>query len=269
MAGKCMIDIVTHCYAGMLKQYAAMLNYQLSSLVLHRPERWDVRVTVCHTPDDTRTVQVVDYFTRRKELQVVPMLLAPRRLFRRSIGRNLAAMNTPADAVWFSDADHLYGEGCLDKLMPELCRVPIDTSMVWPKFIQIHKTHELGDTLIQKQLDLGPAVLDVSPDDFMDKHYDRAIGGVQIVSGDFAREFGYLRYSKRFQRPRKDDLPFGDFWDDIYYRRFCREMGFVRQVRLPNLFRIRHTATTYQGEENIRIGPVEGPQEDPVVEQQQ
>ena len=42
--------------------------------------------------------------------------LTPPQLFRRSIGRNQAALNSSADWVWFTDCDLYFGAGALDSL---------------------------------------------------------------------------------------------------------------------------------------------------------
>ena len=61
---------------------------------------------------------MLDYFGRME----VPGVswnwqpLAKEKLFRRSIGRNLAAKSTEADWIWFTDADIIFHENCLDTL---------------------------------------------------------------------------------------------------------------------------------------------------------
>jgi hypothetical protein len=111
--GKLELEIVSHCW-----RYGHFLTYQLSSLVNHRTDKFDITMTVFHVADDEKVTPVLDYFGR---MQVPGVTwnwhaLPKEQLFRRSIGRNLAAKNTTADWIWFTDADILFHEGCLDTL---------------------------------------------------------------------------------------------------------------------------------------------------------
>jgi len=169
-----------------------------------------------------------------------PIQVETRYLGRRSIGRNIAAKHSTADIVWFSDVDQVYYKGCLDRLA-EL-KWAEDTSMVFPKEIMIHRDWETGDQAAA--VVASPRLVDIDPAEFIPKRYGRAIGGVQIVRGDFARCFGYLPDSEKYQKPV--DGMFGDFRDDIVYRSFCKRKAKMRGVDLPGMFRIRHTQTTYQ-----------------------
>jgi hypothetical protein len=101
----------------------------------------------------------------------------------------------------------------------------------------IHKDHVTGDLVLsgQRPLHIG---------DFVPKHYTRAIGGVQIVRGEFAQKYGYLNSESKWQLP--NPKPFGDFKDDIAYRRMCGLFGKIRGVDLDGVLRIRHSTTTYQ-----------------------
>ncbi|MFO8005997.1 glycosyltransferase, partial [Thioalkalivibrio sp.] len=111
--GRLDIEIVSHCW-----NYAHLLVYQLSSLVRFPPRDLDVTMTVFYCPEDTETVQLLDFFSA----QSVPGVrwnwraLPRERLFRRSIGRNRAALETRADWVWFTDCDLLFREKTLDTL---------------------------------------------------------------------------------------------------------------------------------------------------------
>lgn len=239
------IEIVSHCYAVELPHYAAALNYQLSSLVLHNRTGSEHKAiaTVCFDSDDERTHRIVNHFIVREKLYINLLYLDVEELGRRCIGRNGAAKWSHADIVWFSDVDQVYRDGCLDKLaeMPW----PDGASMIYPRTIKIHRDHATGDVATGLVGD-EPRVLDVDPAEFIDKSYRTAIGGVQIVRGDFAREHGYLDGDADWQRPREDGKPFGDFRDDLAYRRFCKRHGEIVGVDLPGMFRIRHTRTTYQ-----------------------
>ncbi len=242
------IEIVSHCYAGRHKHYASALIYQLSSLVMHR---WECNVSACivMAEHDQRTEQVIQWFTRligfHFPLRIINLKLPE--LGRRSIGRNIAAKSTDADIVWFADVDQVYREGILDRL----CEMewPNDTAMIFPTHIKINKNYKLGD----KILDLGkPNLLDIDPNDFRTKRYWRAIGGVQIVKGDFARKYGYLDGQKKWQKPFHGPTEFDTCRCDRLYRLFCKKHGGNIGVDLPGMYRIRHTETTHHDLKRIK-----------------
>lgn len=239
------IEIVTHCYSGALPQFATFLRYQISSLLLHAPLT-QVQLTVCYTSSDVATRQAIAWGLQRSRglLDLLPIDMLPARLYRRSIGRNLAARATTADLVWFADVDHYFGAGCLDALARCWQGFVEKPLMVWPRWIQISRNHEVGD----RQWNEAPQgkLLDVRADEFIPKRYQRAIGGVQIVSGDYCRSIGYLAGHSKYQKPRDDDRPFGDFRDDVVFRKQISLAGRVEPIELPGLYRLRHSQTTYQ-----------------------
>lgn len=225
------ILLVTHCYATQLPHYAAFLRYQLESIAEHAQRT--ARVAVCFTPSDEATTGVIQEYLSRVDIKGYALQLDE--LGRRSIGRNRAAMDAGANIVWFTDVDYVFGSGCL-KALSEMYW---DTgwSMVYPHKIMIHKTHAIGDEYAKKHRPM-------SIDDFEFQHYNRAIGGVQIVRGDQAREHGYLNCQSKWQQPTTK--PFGDFRDDLAYRGECADRGQIHKIELPNLYRLRHSTTTYQ-----------------------
>lgn len=235
------IKIVTHVYARKLPQFAVFLRAQLSSLVLHPPKVPVVVDIHCCLEDDNLADVLFDF----KGLNIKVCLQPPNDLFRRSIGRNISALKSTEDIVWFTDVDYIFGEGCLDRLNEiwSLHSSGRYGDMVWPDTVLIHKDHETGDKFWQSNLETR-GVLDINPDDFIPMKYRSAFGGVQIVDGDFARRFGYLNHYKKWQAPRTDNKPFGDFRDDVKYRKFCEEKGCVFSISLPNLYRLRHTKVT-------------------------
>jgi hypothetical protein len=236
------VEIVTHCWAGRYEHYALALRYQLASLVLHRPEKCAVIVSVCRSPDDELTEKVLNWFDvfTDLDLQVFDFFLPE--LGRRAIGRNQVAMASKADIVWFTDCDHVFGSGCLDALA-ELSW-PSWAPMVFPSKIQIHRDHETGDrSLARAKVEDLPCVVS---EEFEPKRYKRAIGGVQIVRGDYAREHGFLNSSRRWQQAYQGDRGFDSCRCDKAYRRFITDRGeSIIPVGLPNLFRLRHTETTH------------------------
>ena len=242
------IHIVTHCYAAELPQFATFLRYQLSSLVLH-PPKIDYLIEVRYCPDDTATADVVNEFAVRLGLRIgLSPMQPPERLFRRAIGRNEAALSSHADLLWFTDCDYLFGPGCLDGLWAAWSGLEKFTSMLFPSQILTMKSHADGDQLVES---CPAGVVGVSADLFKVQNVHKAFGGLQIVPGSLARKHGYLNGSRRYQRPLAK--PFSNFHDDVAYRKVCLKNGPILPVNVPNLYRLRHTKTTYQGESN---GPV-------------
>jgi len=238
------VELVVHAWAEQFPHYASALTYLLSSLVIHRPSDVDVKVSLCCNPADSLVMDVAIYFAKKQGVELGVYAQDVSLLGRRCIGRNVAAKRTDADLVWFTDVDHVFGEGCIDTLV-NMGWLP-NVVMKYPNLIQIHKDHATGDMALEIA-NGSPCLLEVDPSAFVDKKYDRAIGGVQIVRGDFAHRHGYLDGDTTWQKARTDGKPFKDFRDDIAYREFCLERGVVEPIELPNLFRIRHSETTYQG----------------------
>jgi len=253
-----LIEVVSHCYAAELPQYAAFLVYQASSLVLHKSMNCDACLSVCvwgekeDADDPTISWSVAD----PNVAKVLPWMkrtlvehgigwsvcyLTRGEIGRRCVGRNRLALASEADVVWFADVDQVFRDGVLDRLVT--MEWPKGALMIYPREIMIHRDWKTGDERTSA-VDLDDLrLVDVDPAEFVPKRYNRAIGGVQIVRGDFAREHGYNR-DEKWQGPT--DRPFGDFRDDVAYRRFCSERGVVVGVDLPGMYRLRHTRTTYQ-----------------------
>ena len=243
------VHIITHCWAGDLPQYAQFLRYHISSLVLYKPKS-NVSVTICYTDEDAETSKVLREMMSHaaiNDLRLRVLNLSPAELGRRCIGRNYAALASVEDIVWFADVDMVFREGCLDNLYSWwISDRPRKTLMVYPNTIQIHRNHALGDKAVESARKSNLRWVDINPDDFVEKKYTRAIGGVQIVDGDFARSHGYLNGDSRWQQPRTDGKFFGDFRDDVAYRSFCSGFGNVLSISLPGVYRLRHSNTTYQ-----------------------
>jgi hypothetical protein len=220
------------------------LTWQLSSLCLHAPQDVAVTYTVFYCPEDKATEAVLRHFEvgcRKQDGSRVVVFrwwpLERRQLMRRAIGRNLAARSTQAQWVWFADADYLFGRGCLDALARALGNLPADCHLAFPRIIQASKSHEHGDRYIDrvKLPDQMADLLDVEPADFEPAVLNRAIGGIQIVRGDVARERGYLPDTE-WQHP-------ADTWqqtfEDPVFRQSMGTNG--TPVDIPNCYRIRHS----------------------------
>lgn len=242
-----LIEIVTHCYANQLPHYASALTYHLSSL--HKEQDiglpykdFDIQPTVCYSVADKKTSRVVDWFDHNTKLNIRHICQPPSRLGRRCIGRNIAAKESDADVVWFNDVDQCFCE-CLGNLF--CLDWPNNAVMIYPKDIMIHQDHQTGDKVLNEVKD-DPRIEDIELSLFVPKHYRKAIGGVQIVKGDFARKHGYLDNNPKWQNMKTEFNLFGDFRDDIAYRNYCLEYGDIVGVDLPGLYRMRHTKTSYQ-----------------------
>lgn len=233
------IEIVSHCYAMRLPHYAAALAYQLTSLWDWRKWGVDVTVLACVCEKDRKACDVLQWFRNETGLPICTLHLDEPDMSRRCIGRNHAAKTTTADIVWFADCDQAFLGGSLESLAG--MKWPEGASMIYPKEIMIHKDHETGDLALASD---RPGLRRVDESEFVSKAYDRAIGGVQIVRGEFARAHGYLDGIPKWQRPKAVVL--GDFKDDVAYRKFCLGHGSIVPVRLPGMHRIRHSRTSYQ-----------------------
>lgn len=231
--GKLKLEIVCHCW-----QYGHFLTYQLSSLVKYRTDKLDVTMTVFHAEGDENVARVLDYFGNID----VPGVtwnwrsLPKEKLFRRSIGRNLAAKETDADWIWLTDCDILFHEGCLDALADEL--QGRDDILVFPRV-------GLGTTLMPEDAEVlnkgreGPAILDIPLADFTPYGGPRskAKGPYQIMHGDVARACGYVEDLGLYQKP-------SDRWRKTYEDRAFRWIIGTQGVALdvPGACQIRHVA---------------------------
>ncbi len=105
------IGIASHCW-----HYSHLLAYQLSSLVRFPPPDIDLNMTVFYTPGDCKKLKLHDFFPY---IYILPAIwnwrgLSKNRLFRRAIGRNLAAPKTKADWVWPTHCGLMFRESCPD-----------------------------------------------------------------------------------------------------------------------------------------------------------
>lgn len=225
------IELVSHCF-----QYSTLLKHQLSSLVRFPPASSRVTMTVFYTSEDAKTAQLLEWFGRVEVANVVwnwqnqPAV----EVCHRSIGRNAAALATQADWVWFCDADHWFGAACWQAFhgIPKAKH-----ALVFPRLVNVHRTHELGDALIERTRDtVGLVSADVS--EFCPKKMNRAIGGVQIANGDVCRQKGYLPESERAQRPFASPI-----WvrtrEDVWFRTHWDTHGAAMDI--PEVYRIRHS----------------------------
>lgn len=195
--GRLHLHIVSHCW-----RYGHFLTYQLSSLVIHRTSRFDLTMTVYYSPEDEPTQEVLRFFGDI-ELPGITWDWQPmpkESLFRRGIGRNLAAKRSTADWIWFTDADVVFGEQCLESLA-ELLQ-DRDDVLVFPALTRATALLQEEDPVLRRGR-MGPALMDLPLQAFP---YclgpaERAMGPYQIVHGDVARAFGYCESIRVYQQP--------------------------------------------------------------------
>lgn len=239
------LEIVCHCYSEKIPDFASMLTAQLSSIVRHPPSTGAVIVTVVTSGTDRITSEVASAFAYRSDSKHLPqvtialMLLEPRLLFRRAIGRNMRARRTTADILWFADADYLCGPRTLDSILAVEC----DT--LWhPKQVLIHASHEEGDKLIERIIPGEDVEGDLGR--FVDHRVRYAIGGLQFVPGSVARSKGYLDQT-RWTKPVDPAGGFMDTAEDRVYRgSFERSVA----VEIPGLMRLRHSRSAFESAEH-------------------
>lgn len=235
--GRLSLEVVSHCW-----DYSHFLAYQLSSLVTFAPTRIDVTMTVFYCPEDEKTARLLAFFKQ----QHVPGIIwnwraLPRQeLFRRGIGRNLAALETRADWVWFTDCDLMFGDQCLDTLA-DLLQGRRD-ALVFPK------EERCTDLLTEdNQMLLAgakePRVLDIDTSVFRVRHPSKATGPLQIAHGDVCRAVGYCRNIGLYQQP-------SETWckahEDRAFRWLVRSEG--EPLSIAGVYRIRHiTKGRYTG----------------------
>lgn len=222
------LEVVSHCW-----KYSSMLAYQLSSLIKYPPSKLTVTMTVMYSEEDKMTVRLLD-FIGRHEVQNVRwnwVALESSELFRRGIGRNLAAKNTQADWVWFTDCDIVFHQGCLDSLAASL--QGRKEALVFPEkeytTPMLPKTSKL---FTESRLDY---LNEIDIDAFQVHSRDRAKGAYQIVHGDVARAIGYCDGLSIYQTP-------SDHWCKCYEDRAFRWLLGSKGVPLDvkGVYQIRH-----------------------------
>lgn len=228
-----MIEIVTSCW-----RYDRCLTYHLSALVLDPPTA-PVRATVYFTEEDDATVATLDYFAQRG-IPGVSLAFRPlprQSLMRRAIARDDAAKRTQADWLIFTDVDYLYSGTALREIQAELFGAD-DRKLYFTRNI-LSTSQEAGDALIAAVT--APGVYATDGASFEAATLPRAIGGSQIVSGQVAKEVGYLPGHKRFHKPH-------DTWRRTYEDKAWRQaiaanhqVYAARLTAASKVARIRHS----------------------------
>lgn len=237
--GRLHIQIVSHCW-----RYAHLLAYQLSSLVNDPPRDVRVTMTVFHAPEDHDTVRLLELFGRMEVPNVTWNWEArdKTRVFRRSIGRNEAALGSDADWIWFNDCDVILKDGCLDAL--GIALQGRRDALVYPSHEFVSPVYEPGDPVLEAARE--PRVVDIEPDSFVRRDYTRAVGAMQITHGDVARACGYCKDIGVFQQPTDR---FAKAREDRAFRWLLGTSGVPLEV--PGVYRIRHQAKGRYHEKGI------------------
>lgn len=235
------LRIVVHAYAKRCEQYALFLRFQLSSMVLYPPT---IPVKYIVYGDKTDGL-VQSAFEEFEDLSTGNTVFEYRPidksfLFRRSVARNEAALECEEDLIWFGDVDYFYGEHCLDQLVLKYSLLPEKDkiSLIWPNSSYIHKNHEIGDAMIREYRHIPGPLLPLY-DDFTVTMYSKAIGGLQMTTREYANEHGYLNETK-WTKPTDSDK-FLNTREDVTFRKACLSRGKSIPLKLPNLYRFRHT----------------------------
>ncbi len=229
--GKLHLEIVSHCW-----NYANMLLYQLSSLVNFPPTKMHVTMTVFYNDADVETRALLARFS---DIHVPGVTwnwcqLPTQALFRRAIGRNLAAKETTADWVWFTDCDVLFRENCLDTLNDVL--QDRKDVLVYPRQEYCTGLLPADHDVLQPDLQrIQPA--DIDPALFRCFEKSRATGPLQITHGDVARAVGYCEALPYYQRPSHT---WCKAYEDRAFRWLLRTQG--EPLDVPGVYRIRHAA---------------------------
>ncbi len=223
------IEVVSHCW-----NYAHLLQYQLSSLVLAPPQTVDVRMTVCFCPADQRTAELLAFFSA----QTVPRVswnwipLAREALLRRVVGRNVAAKRSRADWVWFTDCDVVFADCCFDTMASRLAGRA--DRLIYPQEERTTRMLAADDPVLTVSRE-NLAVRGVDFERFMVQRPRQATGPLQITRGDVARRWGYCDRVSCYQRTT-------DRWRKTYEDRVFRWLLGTPGVPLdlPGIYRIKH-----------------------------
>ena len=246
------LDVIVHCFAAQLPQYAAMLRVQARSLVKHAPDGSRIKLVVAVAAPEhdeptwaalreiiaDRTMLTfaggTDHVLYLSEQVSLHIAVLPReQLFRRAIFRHRwLTRYSAADAVWLADCDYSVGPGSIEAI---LAQVQNETRLVFPKHYWIHSDHAAGDRAWQAVL-AGQDFVELS--DFKQIEAKVALGGMQILGGSTAKRVGYLGDSK-WQRPADSERPFACFFDDSVWRR--KHFRDAQPIEIPNLYRMRHS----------------------------
>lgn len=266
------VNVVVHCWAKHLPEYAKALTIQGYSLVnslfyrlreeLVPPLK--ITWTVCLDPFDENTVQAIDKVLKYVDLtlgetdlfQVFPMCLNRGDLFRRAIGRNAAVEINRDSVIWFTDADYFVGSQAIEAIAQHFngpSRIG-NQGLIHPANVWINHDHARGQMMLQGE---GYSLISLShigfpaPSEqgnasrdklFFQRPQKICIGGVQIVDSQTASQGGYLA-GTRWQKPVDPAAGFRSCrCDKAFRKQILQQTGQTsRPITIPDVYRIRHT----------------------------
>jgi len=222
------LEIVSHCWG-----YSNMLTYQLSSFVNYAPTKCAITVTVFYATEDTNTQAVLDFFSKKdiKNITWNFKALSKGKLFRRGIGRNMAARSSKADWLWYTDCDIIFHHNCLDSLVEQLQGK--QDILYYPKQERTTEMLREDDPMLRK--DSEPQIVDITAGEFSLHSRDKAKGAFQIVHGDIARAIGYCEKLKIFQT---EDTRWRKTYEDTAFKWLIDSEGIPLDI--DGVFQIRH-----------------------------
>lgn len=241
------LEVVSHCWG-----YANMLTYQLSSFVNYPPTKLHLTVTVFYSEEDSKTKATLDFFSQISQPNITWNFqeLSKGKLFRRGIGRNMAARSTKADWIWFTDCDIIFHENCLDSLADSLQGER--GLLFFPEEEKITEMLKDDDPLLMK--DAEPQVIDINTENFSlyerSKSRDKARGPFQIVHGDVARAIGYCEKLSMFQT---ESERWRKTYEDTAFRWLLGTDGDAKKI--DGVFHIHHV-TKGRYAENSKLSAV-------------
>lgn len=222
------IEIVSHCWG-----YSNMLTYQLSSYVNYPPTKCAVTVTVFYAIEDAKSQAVLDFFNKIKVDNVTWnfQALSKGKLFRRGIGRNMAARTSKANWLWFTDCDIIFHENCLDSLAEQLQGK--QEILYYPKQERTTEMLTQDDPMLRQ--DSEPQIVNIKTEGFSLHSRDKAKGAFQIVHGDVARAIGYCEKLKMFQT---EDDRWRKTYEDTAFKWLISSEGIPLDI--DGVYQIRH-----------------------------
>ncbi|GIS36379.1 MAG: hypothetical protein Ct9H90mP7_3870 [Candidatus Neomarinimicrobiota bacterium] len=86
------------------------VNLSIKFLLNYPPTKLNLTVTVFYAQEDTKTKATLDFFSQITMPNITWNFhsLSKGKLFRRAIGRNMAARSKEADWIWFTDCDIIF-----------------------------------------------------------------------------------------------------------------------------------------------------------------
>lgn len=246
-SGRLTIEVVSHCWG-----YSRLLAYQLTSLIDHRVTEATVTMTVFYATEDTATAALLAFIGEHAPANVHWnwQALPKEQLFRRSIGRNLAAKASTADWVWFTDCDLTFQAQCLDSLNAALQHRR--DALVYPRIEYRTDAYSDPNTPLPNALET-PELLRVDNAEFHPNLVTRATGPLQITHGDVARAVGYCDAVPYYQQPQSR-------WqkaeEDRMFRWLLGTQGLALDI--DGVCRVQHVQKGRYGEDGVSSSARQG-----------